>query len=357
MERDAGTGSAYGPTALTRVLSRALALGGLLLLAGALIACADPIPTDSPAPTSTPTPEPTPTLVSTETPAAVEVTATAPSTADVGVLADAGPVMELLSAIPAEYDSAVYLDVMFLLDDPDLRAAFEEQGGLSVLGPAAGPVEEMVDSLVVAEGDPGLLAAVRSASGVQSLVDGVLPQNLNVESETHGPFEITSLEISLPILSLKIAGSLISDRVALITVSTSATGAVVDQIKVALDTAQGEGSGIISGPLMQQLIEVVPAGFTVLVARDCTVAFDDYEGCGGFVMSTTREADHGIIDAALGFETPQLLQAALPRIEAEMDTGLEPGSLGATEVSVQGNLLLLRTRVDISEAILTAFGE
>ena len=265
--------------------------------------------------------------------------------------------MELLSVVPPEYDNLLYVDLRFLLDDPVLRAAFEEQGGLSVLGPAAQAVEELVDSLVVAQGGPALLAAVRTALGVQTVVDAVMPPGLNAESEIYGPFEITSLELSLPILTLMVAGSPISDTAALIAVSTSASTSAVDVLKTTLDTAQGEGSSMLSEPLMQQLIGAIPAGFTVLVARDCTVAFDEYEGCAGLAMSTTQEGEDGIINGVLGFETPQLLQQALPRIKAELDIGQEPGSLGSTEVSMQGNLLLLKTRVDISEAILTGFGE
>ena len=127
-----------------------------VLLSGALaISAACDEPTAAP----TPTPTPTPTLTPTPTP-----------TTDAGAagLSSGQPVAEkvaqLLSAVPASYETVMVTDVGAMKQDPSLQAVLQDQDILAALGPAAGPIQDLVDAIAVAVDDDGILGIFRTSS-------------------------------------------------------------------------------------------------------------------------------------------------------------------------------------------------
>ena len=121
-----------------------------VLLSGALaISAACDEPTAAPTPTLTPTPTPT-------------------TDAGAAGLSSGQPVAEkvaqLLSAVPASYETVMVTDVGAMKQDPSLQAVLQDQDILAALGPAAGPIQDLVDAIAVAVDDDGILGIFRTSS-------------------------------------------------------------------------------------------------------------------------------------------------------------------------------------------------
>ena len=99
-------------------------------------------------------------------------------------------VSDLLAMVPAEYDTALYIDLANILQDSTLTDTLERIGVIAVLGPAAGPIQEQVDSMVLAQVGSRALGVLSGQLDGQRLVDSLKSPNSEVESEVYGAFEI-----------------------------------------------------------------------------------------------------------------------------------------------------------------------
>ena len=318
-----------------------------------ILGCTEVAPTATPTPTSSPTPTPTPTPIPTPTPQAATPTGAGPESAVAGETAAHRAAKELLAVVPQEYDTAIFLDIRSLLDDPTLRSAFEEQGGLAILGPLAGPLHRQLELAVIATQGPGVVAILRGPLDMEELISSLKALGAGVESETHGPFEVWKVEVSTPFFTLGLATSLLDDRTAALAVSLSADNPSSEVLRAVLDTAQGVKDGLLADPTIEQLVDSTLPGFAMLVARDCSTFVGHQEGCTGFAMSTTVEGTDGIINGVLRFDSPATAEAALRAIrEADAEeSGEASGLLEGTEVSVEGNVVRLTSRTDIDEVL------
>ena len=330
----------------------AASLLATLLMGLVILGCAGPTltRTSTPIPTATPTPTPTPASAPVPTP-----TISSGPTDAVAVLSDAqASVAELFAMVPADYESAVFADVRVLLADPVLREAFEEQGTLAAFGPAAETIEQQVDAVVVAQGDRGVLRILRGPLDIEAIVARLTTSAADVESENYGGYEIRRLDVETAFFTI----SPLDDITAFFVISFSPDNPSADVVKGALDTVGGQSPGYLSDPLARQLFEGVPRGFAMLIARDCSLFVGEFEGCKGYAVSATIEEERGVINGVLGFTTPALAELALSGIRAavEEDSKDVPEILEATKVTLEGDVVRLRTIASVNEALSAVLG-
>ena len=256
--------------------------------------------------------------------------------------------------VPIDYDTVLFMDLSFILEDPSLKEAFERQGILDALGPAAGPIQEQVDALVLAQRGAGALGVLRGSLDAESLINSLKAPNAEVESESYAGFEILKVVLTFPFFTLDIPVSFLNDTTAIFAVSFSPESPSIDAVKAALDTVEGSKPGYLSDPPVKQLIGSVPQGFSMVVTRNCGPP-DGPEGCEGSAISQVKEGENVISHMVFGFSSPAMARAARPAIKEEILKDLrEP--LELLEVAQEGNLVRVRGRGDISTAIL-GFGD
>jgi len=266
-------------------------------------------------------------------------------------------VKDLLAAIPADHDVVAFIDIKAVLQDPDVKEALEQEGVLDALGPAAGRIQQEVNTLVMAIGDTGLLGLLRGPLDVRDLLNSLKPQGANIESESYGAFEILKLDVEFPLLTLKVAASLLDDTTAVFALGFSPESPSVDLVKAALDTVGGSKPSFLSDPAARQLVESVPQGLITVVARNCDflggLADQSIAGCTGLAMSAAKEGEDGVINGIMGFESPlvALVAAAIIKEEVAKQTEEIPEFLKTTEITQEGNLVRLKGTVDIREAL------
>ena len=260
--------------------------------------------------------------------------------------------------VPVDYESAVFADVRALLANPILREAFEEQGTLAAFGPAAETIEQQVDAVILAQGDRGVLGILRGPVDIEAIIARLTAPGADVETEQYGVYEIRRLDVETAFFTISLAISPLDDTTALFAISFSPDSPSIDVVKGALDTVGGQSPGYLSDPLARQLFEGIPRGFAMLIARDCSLFVGEFEGCNGYAVSSTIEEEKGVITGVLGFTTPALAQLALPGIQAAVAEDAKDVSevLGATKVTLEGNIVRLRTIVSINEALSAVLG-
>ena len=288
-------------------------------------------------PTPTPTPEPT----ATSTPGAAAALAAQPGRQ--------GVVKGLLAPIPADYDTVIFVDLKFILEDPDLREALEEQGVFAFLGSAADPIQEQGDVVVLASGGGGVLGVTRGPLNAEEFINALKAPGSEVESESYGAFEILKVEVEI-FLRFSLAISLLDDTTAVFGISFSPATPSVDLVKAALDTVDGSTPGFLSDPAVEQLVDSIPQGFSMVISRKCGSP-DVVEGCTGSAISHIKRGAGVVSNEVFGFSTPEMAEAALPAIEEEVSNDFkEP--LALLGITQEGNLIRVLGSGDISTAIL-----
>ena len=334
-----------------------------------------PIPTAAPAPTNTPSPTPTsisaPTsttpsttvAIATSTPTPTTASESAPTSEPAAILPptlvalpgectrELRAIEELLAVVPAEYESVLVLDLEAVLADPGLREALEREGVLAALGPAAGPIEEQVDTLALATGGVGVLGVVQGRLDVQGFIEALKPPESEVSTESYRQFEILQVDLEF-IITLKLAISLLDRRTAVFAISFSSEVPSADLVKAALDAVDETAATYLSHPVMDQLLDGLPQGFFTLVTRGCGSP-PEHEGCLGSAISQAMEDEEVVSTAIFAFSSPQHAGAALPSIKAEVS---EEDSVNSFQVSQGGSRVRLVTRGDVREAIPLNFG-
>jgi hypothetical protein len=262
----------------------------------------------------------------------------------------------LLGMVPADYSDVLLLDLKAILQDPDLKAAFEREGALAVLGPLSGPIQKQVELVAVAQGERGLLTVAQGPLDIPGLIASVKAAGAQVTTEAYGPFQISIARLTLPFVTLNVAVGVFNETTAMLSLSSGAGPASVDAVKQALDTAQGSKPAFPSDPA---LLNAVPPGISMAFGNDCAHLISVLQGCTGFALSTTRAGDKGTIQAALAFSTPEQVKAAGPVVQELLKQGLEGvPSLGADAriVALSENVMVLQSSIDLSQAILKALG-
>ena len=270
---------------MTRSLGQVALIAALALALGLVLGCvedtpvstATPTPTQAPTPTSTPIPTPTP-------------TPTPGSAAVAGKSITLEEVKDLMAVVPARYEAVLFTDVSFMLQDPGLREALEEQGVLTALGPAAGAIEGLVSAVALAVTDEGLLGIFRTLVDSSNIIASLGILLIGVEPEAYGPFEVWEANVDLPFVKLSLGLSVLDESTAVFATSSSPDDVSAGAgVKAALDAAQGTDPGFLSDPGIAQLLEEVPPGFAMLVARNCaSLPLEDIEGCTGLAFSATN---------------------------------------------------------------------
>ena len=343
---DHSDGNHGGARRSRRPFHPAMLIAAFLLLA-AVLGCETTSPTPSPTPTQTPTPTP-------------EAIPTAePTTAFVPAVAVEGVVGELLAAIPAGYGDVVFVDSETIIEDPILRQEFIELGGLAILGPIAGPLQEQLHQVVLAtDQEVGVLGVLRGPVNIEALVRSVEALGGGVESETYGEFQIQTLEVKTRFLTLALAISPLDEMTAVFAISLTTENTSADLAKAALDTLEGSTPGLLSDPVAGRLVLAVPQGFAMLVSVDCAFIFEELTGCTGVSISSRREGESGIISGVLAFGASELAQEALLAIQEGL-AAEDPDVMELfedTEVILEGNLIRLTSEVSLDEALSAVLG-
>ena len=259
-------------------------------------------------------------------------------------------IAELLAVLPADYDSVTFLDIGSMLGDPELKEALERQGVLATLGPVTGLVKERVDAMVLAPYESGALVVLRGPLDAEALIDSLKAPDSEVESERYGGFDIFHLTVQYSFFSLSVPIAILNDTTAVFAISFSAANPGVDAVKAALDAVGGSQPNLLSDPALDQLVNAVGPGFSVVVNRGCD-ASSAWEGCTGVAISQMKEGEYVISHEVVGFTGAELAEAALPAIrEQTLGDVREPSEL--LEVTQEGNLVRVRVKGDISTVIL-----
>ena len=239
-----------------------------------------------------------------------------------------------------------------MLADPALRETLEREGILNALGPAAGPIQERTDALVLAQGGgQGALGILSGHLETDDIIASLTAPGTEVESEIYGGTEIWKAKVVFQYFALDVPISSLDDTTTVFAVSFSPETPALDVVRAALDAANGSRPSFLSDHTVRQLIEAVPLGFSMVIsARDCGPP-EGPEGCTGSAISQIKEGDAVISNAAFSFSTPAMARAALPALKEEVLQDVRE-SLVLLEAKVQGNIALVRVRGDTSTAIL-----
>ena len=301
------------------------------------------VPSSSPTPTHTPTPTPTPEPTSTPIPL---------EPVDLSSLSlEHQAVKALMGLVPADYKTSIFADLKTILQDPSLKSALEERGLLRILGPAAIPIEEQVDSIVLALGGPGVLGILSGTLDAPKIINSLKFPGSEVETESYGAFEITKLKVVSPFITINGALSTLDETTAIFAVSLSAGSPSEEVIKTVLDVIEVSTANFLEDPFVQRLFAGVPAGVGMTVGRDCEL-FGAFDECTGVALSATRDGEDGVITGILEFASAEAAKAALPAIR-EMIEKFDPEDLIA---EVEGNRVRLSAVVNVKSALRVALG-
>ena len=262
----------------------------------------------------------------------------------------------MLSLVPADHGGGIYLDIRSILGDPVLKEALERQGVLAVLGPIRAPLEERADGLVLAQRGGVALGILRGPLDAEELIDTIKAPGSVVEPEDYGGFEIQTVQVVVPFLSLIIPISLRDDTTAIFAISLNPENPGINSVKAALDTVEGSNPGLLSDPAVNQLVEAIPWGFATFAANDCG-RVGRLEGCTGLAISAVKAGEDGVIHWAFGFSDPELARGAFQTIAARVEGLAGPSvSFKDIESSLEANIIRLRATVDISDVLEAVLG-
>ena len=151
----------------------------------------------------------------------------------------ADTVTDLLSLVPADYETTAFLDVGSILADAELNAVFEDHGGLEVLGPVSTVVQQQIESLVFASTSDNVLAVLRGPLDIQKLLSPLALVGVTPASEQYLEFQILHLEVDSLLLQVGLALSVIDEVTGVLAVDLSRTSSSVEMVETARDTAAG----------------------------------------------------------------------------------------------------------------------
>ena len=229
----------------------------------------------------------------------------------------------------------------------------ERIGVMAVLGPAAGPIQEQVETMVLAQVGSRALGILRGHLDGQRLLNSLKSRDSEVESEIYGAFEILRIGVQVPFLTLTVALSFVDDNTAIFGFTLSPQRSSIDIVKGALDTMEGSEPGFLTSSAIGDAITAVPPGFAMGVTNDCSF-FGQYDGCIGMVLSAEKEAEDGIVHAVLEFESPEQAEAALMNIREGVANPDFVKSAEIIQSSLEETTVTIVIRVNLDEALEVA---
>ena len=253
--------------------------------------------------------------------------------------------------VPADYDIAVFLDIRTVSADPRLREIIEGRLDRESLGPGAALLLEQVEAVVIALKDRNVLGAVRGPLTKQSLINLLKAPGTDVESQSYGASEISRVETAYP-PGIKVAMSRLDDTTLVFRAGLSPKSSSTDLVKASLDTVAGSMPGYYSVPAVKQLLEMVPQGFAVMVALDCS-RFGKFTGCTALSISSKKEGEDAILHWVFQYWSPTMAQAALLALkeQAARDAQGPSKPLEPVQITREGNTVRMKARVAISESL------
>ena len=265
--------------------------------------------------------------------------------------------------VPADYDLVIFADLSTILGAPILKEALDNQGILLLLGPVAGPVQDLTDAMVMASSEDGVLVALRGNLEVSAFLDALKAPGSEPESESYGQFQLYDFDVDLTFLTVNMAVSFVDDTTALFLVSFSPDSSSSDVLKAALDVVNGSQPSILSDSLVNRMVRDTPQGISTMVSRDCgplgeSASQSMMDECLALTAnSTLTSGDEVILSWSVEFSSSEAARAALPAIRgqvARLGGGSSPSEV--IEGSVEGKRVRVKAQMDASGAIAGVLG-
>ena len=327
-----------------RLAGLLVALLFTLVLAGCAEATATPPPT--PTPTPTPTPAPTPTPIPAGSVVLGEVSLPAPDPDRLAKLS------HLLSLVPGEYNSAIFLDARALESSPVLRGALSLDT-LGLQGALPSAATGLIDRLVLAtgEGGQGAFTVLDGAFDVEALLQVATGFGLSLggpEPEAYRDHQVWSVEI----FGLTLAVGEADDSTVVFSSGSPLGGTpAVEVVENALDVFDGLQPGLLDESEIRGLVDRLPSGFAATVFHRCgdlgelgTVI--DLPGCAGAAVSAGLQDDQTVMFYGLaGFVDESMATAALQIAMERIEEGASV-SFGELVLDQEGPLVLAMVLVD-----------
>ena len=228
----------------------------------------------------------------------------------------------LLSLVPQEYDSAVYLDSGILRSNVLLTRSVDAQAlGLSSALPSL--ATELVNSVAISS-DSEALRIITPFEGDFRISDMIqLAGGFGLEMGQSGPESYNNH----PIYEVSILGNVSALATADFTTGTGVAaihrrGTAEETVKLAkgaLDAFDGRADQLLDLPGLADLVGNIPSGFVTAVLSQCEDIplisdGDGLPGCSGLVPSSTvTSGDLVVFQVLVGFEGQQHAKSALQR--------------------------------------------
>ena len=325
----------------------------VLLAAIALAACTQSVPS--------PTPLPPPTAMSTPIPTATPAPTTGLTiTPQDGVLPQPDSdrlanLSRLLSLIPADFGTAVFVDVRALEAAPVLESAFD-LGGIGIPGIVPPTAISLMDGVGIVPGTAGAgtLTVLDGFTEIDSLLrlTGALGFTLGEpEAELYRDHRVWNLEALGLIMAV---GEADVSTVVLSSGIFSENRSLLGLVKGSLDSFDGLAPSWQDDPINARLLNRLPSGFVTTLLAQCDdlaqlSAAIDLPGCAGAAVSAEAlGADRLVIYGIIAFADAALastgMELAMQRIEAE--GGL---SFGDVTFGQEEELVWTMVLIDTSE--------
>ncbi|MCE2463248.1 MAG: hypothetical protein J4F46_04950, partial [Dehalococcoidia bacterium] len=114
---------------------------------------------------------------------------------------------DLLAMVPADYELVIFADLSTILGDPTLKEALDNQGILALLGPVAGPIQDLTDAMAMASSEDGVLVALRGNLETAAFLDALKTPGSEPESESYGQFQLYDFDVNIALLTINMAVS------------------------------------------------------------------------------------------------------------------------------------------------------
>lgn len=328
-------------------------LGLMLLILLGLAACSQSTPT----PASTPTPQPTatPIPVLAESPKVMLGDVSFPPP-DQGKLEN---LSRLLSLVPGDYTSAVFVDINALEESPLLRNAID--------------LEELGVPAIISSGGTGLLDRVGVASQARGREPITLLQGeVDVESmlqlaggfglslgapqaEDYRGHQVWNIEV----FGLTLAVGQADPNTVVFSSGSSADGpTAIEIVKSSLDSFDGLAPGLLGKPSTQKLLAELPSGFATALLAGCSELANlgvivNLPGCASAAVSAGLTQTEVVIYGLALFEEESQAAAALQLAVERIEAGVVL-AIGEVAIDQEQELILVRVTVDpeqVAEAL------
>ena len=320
-------------------------LATLLLLAACSSDSAEAPVQPSPTPTATPEPSPTAAGLSADF-ATAEI-----QPPDQQRLAQ---LTELLDLVPADYGSAVHLDLKAIREDPYLAAIDPETLGLEMALPSL--ISQVLDRVVLAVDfeSRNVITGFEGAFQIADLLN--LAGRFGLRLGDDGPENYRDHQIwTVNFLDVAIAMGSARDST-----GVAASGAEPDTdyailVKQSLDSFDGQSPRLLDDAAATRLLENLPSGFVSVVIADCgkLTLFADLQGlpgCAAAVVSADLvDPETAVFNFLVGFGNADLAEAAVELARDALEAQSPRDGIWEVGVRQEGDLVRARVIADLPQ--------